>query len=74
MQAKLGRINRSSLGGALEVSNPGVAVVNEALADAAIGSHVIADVSQLIWKHTLLNAMKRYLVPNDVNCRPSGML
>ena len=60
VQAKLGRIHCGSLGGALEESNLGVAVVHKALADAAIGGHVIADMSQLIWKHILLHAMTKY--------------
>ena len=43
--AKLGGIDCSGLGGTLEECKLGVAVVHKALADAAIGGHVVADLS-----------------------------
>ena len=59
VQAKLGCINRSSLRSALEECNPAVAVVHKALADAAVGGHVVADLSQCVWQRTLLNAVPK---------------
>ena len=69
--AKLGRINCSSLGGALEECRLLVAVIHKALADAAIGSHVVADLGQCVWQCTLLSAMTRCQC--QLKCRQSGM-
>ena len=43
--AKLGHINCGSLGGTFEECKLVEAVVHKALADAAIGGHVVADLS-----------------------------